>query len=473
MSRVMASGHGLHMGHFFNKERNAFGAERRLYEGDRHAILFGPTRSGKFTRLLAVNLLSDCLDDRSVVVIDPKGEAAAVTAWHRHQLGHDVKIIDPFGGLHEAVKNSPKHQEMIAAGLTRGVGFNPLDMLDPGTAGAPESGFFDEAAKLGDALIKVEPGERDKHWPESARALAIGFLMWEKLWKKDAANLEDVRMMLTAPNLGAVVEKIMEYAGKDEFAGLGGIQIKSLLARFLQSTNEMAAIRSAADTQTQWMLSRPIADNFKLKTRIDFRELRKRPTTVYVILPGDYLKTHAVWLRLVLVSALRSLYRPGGVRVTMIIDELAALGHLGVLEDAFGLVGGYAIQLMGILQDIPQLKDLYDKRWQSFLANAGVIQFFAPNDPETAKWMSERAGKATAWSKSVGESTAAQTARDSENWNQVSVDRIRSHELFGLAPGVGLAWLAGLSDTVMFKAPNYWELRRCTARALPNPYSPR
>ena len=111
---------GLHLGHLFDKKQNAFSRNRELYQGDRHSIVFGPTGSGKFTRLLSVNLLSDCLDDRSVLVFDPKGEAAAVTAWHRHKtLGHDVKILDPFGALHTAIAHSPdrRHKLMIDAAL--------------------------------------------------------------------------------------------------------------------------------------------------------------------------------------------------------------------------------------------------------------------------------------------------------------------------------------------------------------------
>ena len=47
------------------------------------------------------------------------------------------------------------------------------------------------------------------------------------------------------------------------------------------------------------------------KDGIDFASLKdRRPITVYVILPAERLRTHSVWLRLVIVSALRSLYRP-------------------------------------------------------------------------------------------------------------------------------------------------------------------
>lgn len=469
----MGAGRGLHLGHWFDKKTNRFTAERYLYEDDRHALLFGPTRCGKFTRLLAVNLLSDCLDDRSVIVIDPKGEAAAVTAWHRFKtLGHDVKILDPLGVLYEAVKDSPEHREMIAAGLAHGVGFEPLDALDPGTSEKPSRTFYDEAMQLGDALIRIDPNERDKHWPESAQALTVGCLMWEKLFRGGAANLEDVRLMLTAPNLGAVAETVAQCASHEMFLNRGGKQIKSLLARFQKDTGEVASIRSAADTQTRWMLSGAMGESFTAPQRINFRALRERPTTVYVILPADYLRSHSVWLRLVIVSALRALYRPGGVRVTMLIDELFALGHLGALEDAFSLVGGYAVQIMGIMQNLSQLKGLYKDQWETFLANAGVKQFFAPDDPTTAEWMTKRGGATTKWAESMGETGSEEGKRESKNWNQVRVDRFRSHDLFGLKPGEGLAWLAGVSDTVQFMAPNYWELRRCAARALPNPYAP-
>jgi hypothetical protein len=40
----------------------------------------------------------------------------------------------------------------------------------------------------------------------------------------------------------------------------------------------------------------------------------------------------------------------------------------------------HKLQITGICQDLPQLKALYKERWESFLANAGVVQGFTPND---------------------------------------------------------------------------------------------
>ena len=83
----------------------------------------------------------------------------------------------------------------------------------------------------------------------------------------------------------------------------GGYEIASLAARFTEQTNELASIRSTADTQTRWILSQPMRDDLK-KSGVDFAKLKEKPTTVYVILPAERMRTHSVWLRLVIVSAL-------------------------------------------------------------------------------------------------------------------------------------------------------------------------
>jgi type IV secretion system protein VirD4 len=140
--------------------------------------------------------------------------------------------------------------------------------------------------------------------------------MWEKLRNGAAANLENVRAMLTEPNDWETVEGADGKPTERLIAGLkvtaihmiakGGYEIESLASRFASTTRETASIQSAADTQTRWMLSAPMRADLK-KNGIDFAKLKDRPTTVYVILPAERLRTHSVWLRLVIVSALRAL----------------------------------------------------------------------------------------------------------------------------------------------------------------------
>jgi len=445
---------GITLGRHYEDATQRVG-KKIAYEGERHLVLFGPNGTGKGTRFLIPNLLT--ITDRSIVVIDPKGELAAVTADYRRTVS-DVVMLNPF--------------DVLGLGSA---GFNPLAGLDPDSPY-----FYDDAAALGEALIRLE--SKDPHWSESAQGLIVAFLMWEKMQRGGAANLENVREALTEP------DRLESYVGDDGkpherlVGGLrhtakqmirdGGYELESLAARFAgRDTNELASIRSTADTQTRWLLSKPMRDDIK-KEGVDFAKLKERPTTVYVILPAERMRTHSTWLRLVVVSALRALYRPGGLRTLFLIDEMPALGHLAPLEDAFGLVRGYKVQIAGICQDLAQLKDLYKERWESFLANAGVVQGFAPNDLTTADWMSRRGGQTTLVAANTSENLSPATGQRSEgtSWNQISRALYLPHELMGFAEGTGLFWLAGMANGVRFFAPPYWKIEQCAKRAARNPY---
>ena len=100
----------IYLGRYLNLTKPDPGAEL-TYDGERHLLLFGPNGSGKGTRLLVNNLLR--LRNRSIVVIDPKGELTAITAGYRRTVG-EVVVLNPFNVL----------------GIPS-AGFNPLASLDP------------------------------------------------------------------------------------------------------------------------------------------------------------------------------------------------------------------------------------------------------------------------------------------------------------------------------------------------------
>ena len=138
-------GSEIYLGNYLNLGTGETGREL-TYTGERHLVLFGPNGSGKSTRILDSNLLR--VRDRSLVVIDPKGELAAVTADYRRTLG-EVVILNPF--------------DVLGLGSA---GFNPLAALD-----SDSPTFIDDATGIGEALIKIE--EKDPHWSESAEGLVV------------------------------------------------------------------------------------------------------------------------------------------------------------------------------------------------------------------------------------------------------------------------------------------------------------
>ena len=451
------------------------------YSGPLHLVLFGPNGAGKSTRLLVPNLLS--IKGRSIVVIDPKGQLAAITAKYRHEtIGDDVKIIDPFGVLAEEVRKDPyPYRYLTQHGLIESAGFNPLAALNPGLPS-----FYDDAKVIAEALIKIQGN--DPHWSESAQGLVTGLIMWEKKRNGKDANLENVRFMLTEadtwertfdPEAGRYVEGLVSGLSVTaaQMVAEGGYEIASLAARFKKETptKEMESVRSAAETQTEWLLSPLMRADLK-KGGVDFSKLKSgdRPMTVYVILPSKYLESHSIWLRLVVSEALRASLTAGGRRVLLMLDEFGALGHLSMIERLWAVTRDYRVQMWPVFQDLPQLKELYSERWETILGMAGVVQSFRASGLTTAEWLSKRGGGDTAMAlghnQGSGHSAGGSNTNTGLSRQQIAVPFIRPEDTFGLPDGYMLGWFAGQRYPTPMCAEKYARNTLLNARALPDPY---
>ena len=243
-------------------------------------------------------------------------------------------------------------------------------------------------------LIQIEGNE--PHWSQSAQGLLTALIMWVKMLYGRNANLEQVRALLTEPDEWVTEVSTDRQPHQRLVKGLrvtaahmvarGGYIIESLAARFTEDTREISSIRSTADTQTRWLLSPQMRADLK-KGRFRFESLKERPTTVYIVVPASQLRLLGSYLRTLVVCALRALYRPGGIRTRIIIDEAAALGHLAPLEDAFGLVRGFRVAITLVFQDWSQIASIYGKRASTFIANSGFLLALRPNDFDSAEML--------------------------------------------------------------------------------------
>jgi len=363
--------------------------------GDRHLVTVGPNGSGKTRRLLVPNLFR--LKNWSAVVIDIKGELAALTAVYRNaQPGHRVIVIDPF---HVMTRNYPKLAEKH--GYLRSNGFNPVAALDSGS-----DDFPDDAMSLAEAIVQVQGQE--PHWSQSAQDLVAALIMFVRITKQASGSLADVRTYLgqSASEFRATV-KDMRIAGIQN--DCEELNVKA--GRFAEITpdnRELNSILSTALTQTRWLDSRAIKSDL-MDGASDFSSLKEKPTTVYLILPPRYLATHATWLRVLITSILLPLMRSvedAKVPVLFMLDEFSQLGHMAVIENNMAMLRGYGVKLWPVFQDLAQARALYKERWESFIANAGVLQSFAPQDVTTRDYLSKLSGQRLYWLKTGGTSSS-------------------------------------------------------------------
>jgi type IV secretion system protein VirD4 len=365
---------------------------------NRHLVTIAGSRAGKTSTVLLPNLYTY---PGSMLINDPKAEAAAATAKYRHDvLGQDVRVLDPF-------RISGVPEELQAT-------LNPLAEIDPDSEHA-----IDDAALVADALI-VDSGNSEigGYFSMAARNMLRGMILFTLLGRpREDNNLIITRELLDltedAPRGedGGSLSRVPAFklmAGMGEaFDGLVAATGSSMLAK---PPRERESVIATAVENLAFLDSPALRRSLGRSTfRLD--DLAKRPTTIYLCLPAGRMATHFRWLRLIIDLAIVQLERyalahptveGSGDRIVFVLEEFATLNHMKRLEVAAGLMAGMGVgmRLWVILQDLGQLKALYRDRWQTFLGNAGVVQCFGLNDLESLNYMSERLGDTSFWTHS-------------------------------------------------------------------------
>lgn len=342
------------------------------YDGDRHALLVAPTRANKGTAAIVPNLLTYT---GSVVVIDPKGENAMITSQARAAMGQEILVVDPW---------------RITDGEAKPSCFNPIDWL---VLGDPD--ITENAMLLADALI-VPEGETDKFWVEEAKALLQGLILYvatdeDEVQERHLGRVRDL-LLLDGTYLPILFQRMLQSPHH---------VVASTGARCLQKEEKLLAnVMASAQAQTHFLDSPRVRESLS-KSDFKFEDLKTKAMSIFLVLPADRLKPFDRWLRLMIQQAITVNARNIAVQpkkpVLFILDEMAALGRLTMVEQAFGLMAGFGIQLWGVVQDLSQLKRIYGDGFEGMIANSGVVQYFGSRDRLTAEYFSALCGVTTVW----------------------------------------------------------------------------
>lgn len=359
---------------------------------DRHLMTVAGSRAGKGVSVIIPNLIEY---PGSVIVIDPKGENARRTAGRRGKrgasrvketLGQKVYVLDPFGVSGYATDS-----------------FNPLSMID-----AEADTAVDDAALVAEALVIQEEGP-GRHFSAAARNLLRGLILQVCTDEPpERRNLLRVRELLTLDDQGLD----LLFKAMQSNPGCDGVIRRAANSMATKAPNERSGVISTAIEQTDFLDSPSIA---RCLATSDFSlvDLKRSPTTVYLCLPAGRMATHSRWLRIVINLAVEAMEREPALPpnpVLFIMDEFAVLDHLSSIEKAAGQIAGFGVKLWPILQDLTQLKSIYKERWETFMGNAGLLQFFGNNDLTTLEYVAKRLGKSTILQVSKGEVSVSQGA---------------------------------------------------------------
>lgn len=372
------------------------------FADDRHALIVAGNRSGKGTSAIVPNL---CLWPGSIVVIDPKGENATVTAARRAEgadhcdgLNQQTYVLDPF-------KAAQVPDNLRAS-------FNPIDALDPENEEA-----VDDATRIADALV-VSQNTNDPFWDEQARSLIKGLIL-HVLTSDDfegRRNLVTVRQLITSGDVET--RKTLESMDVDEipsafellFEGMrrnsafhgivsGSGETFGNLAESSQKT--FSGVLSAAGNHTEFIDSLPMQRLLRETTPgFSLNKLKTDPmgVSIFLSLPQRFMNTHFRWLRMMVSLVVTEMEKtPGqpksGHQVLLVLDEFAGLKKMDIIENAAAQIAGFGVKMVFILQQLTQLKTVYKDNWEVFVGNAGTRLFFGIEDNFTREYISKALGE--------------------------------------------------------------------------------
>jgi len=367
------------------------------FNGQGNLLTVGGSRSGKGASVVMQNFLLDWYKG-SMVVIDPKGEYAAVSAKYNKEVrNRKTYIIDPWG---------TQNNENVEHGI-QGVNFNPLDLLDP-----ESEDVIDDCDMIAEMLVPNDKSSsKDSHWEDKARQWISSYLLhivtFDGYRKQDAVTLHTLRSLFKRPqaslkseNLdGTNFEVFAEMQVNDACNGLIIESGKEFMSIWEQEENrEAQSILSTVQRALDVFKSPALAKNMQY-SELDILDFANTPMTIYITIPPDRLETHYTWLRLLIGSFIKKVQRSrsqgGGNRVLMILEEFYSLGYISMIDKAMGLMPGYDLQLWPVLQDLNQLKKAYGESWETFVANTAVQSFLGIRDNFTAEYVSKKLGKFT------------------------------------------------------------------------------
>jgi type IV secretion system protein VirD4 len=363
------------------------------HDGPEHCIVIAPTRSGKGVGNVNTTLLSW---PASCAVYDEKGELWELTSGWRAGHANNTVIRLEFGAVEDTA------------------GFNFLEEVRLGT---PHE--VADAQNIAQMLCDPLGKGLDDHWQKTSFALLTGLILhtlYKHRAKGESASLADVAYALSDPTRPA--DELWLEMVENQHLGTGPQPVVAVAGRDMidREARERGSVLSSAKTYLTLFQDPLIARNTR---RSDFRIIdlmnHERPVSLYIITRGSDKERLRPLVRLLFTMMARTLMGvplkfengqpviPHRHRLLMMLDEFPSLGRMHIIEDALPKCAGYGIKCFLAAQDREQMFSAYGEH-QTITGNCHIRIIYAPNERETARWVSDMIGTTTIVKEDVTES---------------------------------------------------------------------
>ena len=401
------------------------GLDGRKHRRNLNTLVCGGSGAGK-TRFFAKPNL--CQANSSYVVLDPKGELLRDTGNLLLAKGYDIKVLDLINMEKSHCYNpfvylrGDNDIQRLVTNLFKNTTPKGSQSQDP---------FWDQAATmLLLALIfylHYEAPPEEQNFPMVMEMIRAGEVREDDETYKSALDILFERLEMRNPEHIALKYYRSYHSGSGKT--LKSIQI-TLISRMEKFNLESLASITQNDELELWSIG-------------------AKKTAVFAIIP-DNDSSFSFLVGMLYTQLFQQLYYQadvihGGrlpVHVHFLMDEFANVALPDEFDKLLSTMRSREISVSIIIQNLAQLKALFEKQWESIVGNCDEFLYLGGNEQSTHEYVSKLLGKETIDTNSYGQSKG-RNGSYSTNWQLAGRELMTPDEVRMLDNRCALLFIRG------------------------------
>ena len=366
----------------------SIGYDGRIHRRNLNTLVIGGSGAGKTRFYAKVNVLQA---NTSFIILDPKGEIARDEGYLLEREGYDVKVLDLIN-------------------MEKSHCYNPFVYLKT------DNDVQRLVTNLFKATTPKGSQSSDPFWDTSAAMLLLSLMFY--LWYEAPTDEQNFPMVMEMLRAGDVKEEDENYISPLDIL-FNQLEVENpnhiALKYYRDYRSGSAKTLKSIQITLASRLEKFNLDSLAGLTQTDELELDKigeKKTALFAIIP-DNDPSFNFLVSMLYTQLFQQLfyiadYKYGGrlpVHVHFLMDEFANVSLPDDFQNILSVMRSREISVSIILQNLAQLKKLFEKDWESIVGNCDEFLYLGGNEQSTHKYVSELLGKATIDMNTYGKST--------------------------------------------------------------------
>jgi len=411
----------------------AIGLDGHAHRRNLNVLVCGGSGSGKTRFLAKPNIMNA---NTSFVCLDPKGELLRDTGNLLQKKGYEIRVID-------LIDMSKSHC------------YNPFVYLrDDNDIQRLVTNLFKNTTPKGSQ-------SQDPFWDQAAMMLLMALMFY--LHYEAPPQEQNFSVVMEMIRAGEVKEDNDNYRSALDllFERLESKNPEHIALKYYRSYRSGAA-RTLKSIQIS-LLSR--LEKFNLESlsgitqtdEMQLDQMGERKTAVFAVIPDNDSSFNFI-VGMLYTQLFQQLYYQadqvhGGslpVHVHFILDEFANVALPDEFDKLLATMRSREISVSIIIQNLAQLKALFEKQWESIVGNCDEFLYLGGNEQSTHEYVSKLLGKETIDTNTYGQSKG-RNGSYSTNWQMSGRDLLDASEVRMLDNRCALLFIRGERPIEDFK----------------------